>query len=252
LYHRQRDPVPGAGGLKDSTRLTFRNEIIWAKGDAGAGGISHQGYAGLRLFPNETERCLFFMLGEQGFNNNADNYWEGWEGIRTYLSQEAERMGLTPQIVQDICGVGMYSHWFSRSQWTFIPKEHYEALQAAKGDGFKREYDELKREWYATRAYFDNTHENMTDVWQYARVQGAERHGHATPKPVKLCQRAIKSSSRSGDVVVDPFGGSGTTLIACEELGRKCRMMEISPKYCDVIVKRYETYSGKTGNNVTT
>ena len=69
--------------------------------------------------------------------------------------------------------------------------------------------------------------------------------GHATPKPIALCSRAIKSSSREGEIVLDVFGGSGSTLIACEQLNRKCYMMEMSPKYVDVIVKRWETLTGK-------
>ena len=68
---------------------------------------------------------------------------------------------------------------------------------------------------------------------------------HPTMKPIKLIARLIKNSSRYNDKVLDPFGGSGSTLIACEQLNRKCYMMELDPKYCDVIVKRWEEYTGK-------
>ena len=242
------------GGLADSERLTFRNEIAWAKGSAGAGGISHIGAEGLRLYPQETERCLFFMLGEQGFNNNADNYWEGWEGIRAALAADCEAMGWGAKDVERICGVGMFGHWFTKSQWTFIPGEHYKKLQdaAREHDAFKREHDELKREhdelkqaFYATRAYFDNTHENMTDVWQFPRVSGEERHGHATPKPVEMMCRCIKSSTPSGALVIEPFLGSGSTLIACENLGRKCRAIELAPEYVAVAIERWHEVTGK-------
>jgi DNA modification methylase len=64
-------------------------------------------------------------------------------------------------------------------------------------------------------------------------------------KPVALWGQAVQDGSRSGEVVYDPFLGSGTTLIAAEQLGRKCYGMEISPQYCDVIVKRWETLTGK-------
>ena len=53
------------------------------------------------------------------------------------------------------------------------------------------------------------------------------------------------NSSRAGDIVLDPFGGSGTTLIACEQLGRRCRMVELDPVYCDVIVDRWEKFTGQ-------
>jgi len=64
-------------------------------------------------------------------------------------------------------------------------------------------------------------------------------------KPVELIERALVNSSKAGDIVVDLFGGSGSTMIACERRGRKARLMEIDPKYADVIVRRYQEYTGK-------
>jgi DNA modification methylase len=247
------------GGLNDSERLTMRSEIVWSKGSSGAGGMSLIGAEGVRQYPPSTERCLFFMLGEQGFNNNADNYWEGWEGIRSKLADDCDAMGWEAADIKRICGVGMHSHWFTRSQWTFIPEQHYKKLQAVarehdafkrEHDAFKREHDDLKREFYATRAYFDNAHDNMTDVWEFGRVTGEERHGHATPKPVEMVARAIKSSSTAGDVVAVPFGGTAPELIAAEQLGRKCYGMEISPAYCDVIIQRWENLTGNKARKV--
>jgi DNA modification methylase len=67
---------------------------------------------------------------------------------------------------------------------------------------------------------------------------------HPTMKPVALVERAIRNSSKSRDVVLDPFGGSGSTLIACEKAGRQARLVELEPKYCDVIVQRWQEFSG--------
>ena len=109
-------------------------------------------------------------------------------------------------------------------------------------DSLKKDYDSLKKDFYAGRSYFDNTHDNMNNVWHFGKTSQEERNdtgGHATPKPIALCSRAIKSSSREGGLVLDVFGGSGSTLIACEQLGRRCYMMELDPKYCDVIRKRW-------------
>ena len=64
-------------------------------------------------------------------------------------------------------------------------------------------------------------------------------------KPVELVERAIRNSSKSRDLVLDPFGGSGSTLIACEKSGRRARLIELDPKYVDVIVKRWEEFTGK-------
>jgi DNA modification methylase len=84
----------------------------------------------------------------------------------------------------------------------------------------------------------------LADVWEVGR-DAVTSYAHPTQKPVGLPAIAIESHSDKGDVVLDLFLGSGTTLIAAEQLGRKCYGMEISPQYCDVIVKRWETLTGK-------
>jgi hypothetical protein len=68
---------------------------------------------------------------------------------------------------------------------------------------------------------------------------------HPTMKPVELIERAIHNSSRKGDRVLDPFGGSGSTLIACERTGRRAQMLELDPVYVDVMVRRWQECSGK-------
>ena len=65
---------------------------------------------------------------------------------------------------------------------------------------------------------------------------------HPTMKPVDMLIYLIQNSSRKGEIVIDTFGGSGSTLIACEQTGRACRMMELDPKYCDVIRRRYAEF----------
>jgi len=68
---------------------------------------------------------------------------------------------------------------------------------------------------------------------------------HPTMKPVELIERALVNSSKAGDLVADLFGGSGSTLIACERRGRAARLMELDPRYADVICRRYQEYTGK-------
>jgi len=88
-----------------------------------------------------------------------------------------------------------------------------------------------------------NSDRTRTTLWQYDRPKANREH--PTMKPVALWAQAVTDGSRQGEVVYDPFLGSGTTLIAAEQLGRKCYGMEISPQYCDVIVKRWEALTGK-------
>lgn len=79
------------------------------------------------------------------------------------------------------------------------------------------------------------------DVW-YQKRDPFKNYIHPTQKPVQLAERALKRSSEKGDIVLDAFGGSGSTLIACEQLGRKARLIELDPKYVDAIVSRYCKY----------
>ena len=240
-----------------ANKITFRNLITWNKGSD-----QNQNNEQTRMYAVVDEKCLFVMCGVQGFNNNADNYYEGWEPIRQYLFEAINKAGITKQKIKEITGVDMYAHWFTKSQWCFIPEKHYIKLKEycelnqeycelnQEYCELKQEYDKIKKEWYDSgRSYFNNTHDNMNNVWEFNRCSGQERSetgGHATPKPLALCARAIKSSSREGNIVLDCFGGSGSTLIACEELGRSCRMIELEPHWCDVIINRWESKTGKT------
>ena len=81
-------------------------------------------------------------------------------------------------------------------------------------------------------------------VWTINK-DGASTYVHPTQKPVALSEEALDKTTRKGAVVLDLFGGSGSTLIACEKTGRVARLMELDPKYCDVIVKRWEEFTGK-------
>jgi len=242
-------------GLKDLERLTLRNEIVWDK-EYGQGILNDD----FRCYPPVSERCLFFMLGEQGFNTNADNYWDGWETIRSYLEQERIKAGWDIPAMKRAVGHSDLSgdHWTCKSQWSFPTADVYKKLQQASNskafqreyDELKQEYDELKKEFYSTRAYFDNSHDKMTDVWQYPRVKGDERLEHATPKPVEMIARIIKSSSPKKSIIIEPFLGSGSTLIACEQTDRICYGMEIEPKYVSVVILRWLKFmvnNGKEG-----
>jgi len=80
------------------------------------------------------------------------------------------------------------------------------------------------------------------DIWEIKRTKKNDLH--PTMKPIELCSKAITNSSKTNDKILDLFGGSGSTLIACERLKRKCYMMELDPHYCQVIIERWEQFSG--------
>jgi DNA modification methylase len=84
---------------------------------------------------------------------------------------------------------------------------------------------------------------NEVTVWDCDRARVNDLH--PTQKPVGIVERAIGNSSKAGDVVLDLFGGSGSTLIGCEQTGRACFILEIDPRYCDVICQRFMNFTGK-------
>ena len=88
------------------------------------------------------------------------------------------------------------------------------------------------------------TRKALTNYWQIG-TQNTQIKGHEACYPVELPERGISIMSDINDIVIDPFGGSGTTLIACERLKRKARLIELSPLYCAIIIKRWEEYTGK-------
>jgi DNA modification methylase len=243
--------------------LSFRNLIVWKKGAFGSGGGTGVGQAIQRSYFPETEHCLFVMKGRQDYAADTSTWFEGFEPFRQLWYDELSKAGITQDQAKEICHSTYVSHYGSKSQYSFITSESWKYLQDyCKGKAFAQDYNELrkeyevvkaehdriKQEWYETRAYFDNTHDKMTDVWEFGRTRGEERAecgGHATPKPLALCARGIKTSSREGEIVLDVFGGSGSTMIACEQLGRKCRMMELDPHYCTVIIARWEKLTGQ-------
>ena len=92
---------------------------------------------------------------------------------------------------------------------------------------------------------------SQSDVWYMSRGNTAD-YVHPTQKPVELVEKAIGNSSKAGDTVIDCFGGSGSTLIACEKTGRQARLMELDPKYCDVIVTRWQEFTGKQATHAET
>jgi DNA modification methylase len=236
-------------------KASHKNWIVWDK--KSAQGMRQES---MRRFAPATEHCLFFAFGPEEFNTNADGYWDGWDNVRLRLCDAVKAQGWGVSEINRITGTQMGGHWVTKSQWTFITDANYSKLAAAATvpDAFP-DYQELRADYlrakagdeenrggfYAARAYFDNTHDTMRDVWEFPRVQGDERHGHATPKPVAMMERVMRSSLPEGGLCLEPFGGSGSTLMGAEKTGRRCYTMELQPCYVDVIVRRWQDYTGQ-------
>lgn len=102
--------------------------------------------------------------------------------------------------------------------------------------------------WTPGAAHQEPPDRKQDSVWEIPRPKRSEEH--PTMKPLELIIRAIRNSTQKGEIVLDPFGGSGSTLIAAEQTGRKARLVELDPKYCDVIVTRWQNLTGLTAELV--
>jgi len=108
---------------------------------------------------------------------------------------------------------------------------------------YQRQYEPILYGWKDGSDHYWCGARDQGDVWFVDKP--AKNDLHPTMKPVALVERAIRNSSKTRDIVLDPFGGSGSTLIACEKTGRQARLIELDPKYCDVILRRFQDYSGR-------
>jgi DNA modification methylase len=108
---------------------------------------------------------------------------------------------------------------------------------------YQRQYEPILYGWPEGAQRHWCGDRDQGDVWNIKKPQKNDLH--PTMKPVELVERAMRNSSRPGNVVLDPFGGSGTTLIAAEKSGRVARLIELDPKYVDVIVRRWQEWTGK-------
>ncbi len=139
-----------------------------------------------------------------------------------------------------------------------------ERIILALGQDFHRIYEPIWYGWKEGKKRWSNkgmqtekevwdldkmTFEERLDVW-YLHRDKSKDYIHPTQKPVRLPERAIKKSCPIGGVVLEPFGGSGSTILACEQLGRKCYAVELDPRYVDAIIKRWEKFTGKQAQKI--
>lgn len=142
---------------------------------------------------------------------------------------------------------GPHKFYGGRKQSTVID-EHIPLEVEKSGEEFILHFKTDFEHVIVKTGQFEIVHEGtdaLDTVWRFNKPL---RNGeHPTMKPIGLCARGIQNSSKKGDIILEPFGGSGSTLIAAEQTGRRCRCMELDPVYCDVIVRRYINEYGEEG-----
>lgn len=127
-------------------------------------------------------------------------------------------------------------HWSTFIVWA---KNHF---AVGKSD-YQRQYEFMLYGWKKNCDHYWCGDRTQSDIWNFDRVPVNKLH--PTMKPIALVKQAISNSSRTGDIVLDPFCGSGTTIIACEQLNRRACCIELDPKYIDVIIRRWQKFTGK-------
>ena len=204
--------------------FTLRQQIVIYKGMKAVAGRATKNY---RMFPCVTESVLFLTKDNISFS-------------RQLLKDRQKELGLTAKEINEALGVksnggGMWSIYTGNNVCEQFPtKELWEKLQEILK--FTYPYESIAQTWHPQMG--------LTDVWNDIDFY-SEKRWHPTQKPLKLIERIMSASSNPGDVVIDPFGGSGSTLIAAEHLGRKAVVIELDEKYVNSMQERF-TLEGKS------
>ena len=148
-----------------------------------------------------------------------------------YICMSSKELPLLSRVLADEGG-----HWSDTIIWA---KDRFVLGRA----DYQRAYEPIWYGWREGAAHHWCGDRDQSDLWQIARP--ADSPLHPTMKPLPLMERAISNSSRAGDLVLDAFAGSGSTLVACERTGRLCAGIEIDPVYADVALARWERFSGE-------
>jgi len=253
------DPLELADVSKAIVKASGPPLINWVTWDKYNGAVSSKGFMdgytlvdSLRSFQQMCEYLIYHA---------DDGQWQAqtdkvrgfiFEPLREYLADEWARAGLRFEQANEACGTASMAakHYFARSQWCLPTAEHYENLRryanihGTKYHGneylrqeyeyLRREYEDMRREYEYLRPVFNNPG-LVSSVWP---GPPAARNEHETPKPEWLLERIIKTTTNEGDLIFDPFIGSGTTAVAAKKLGRDFFGCDINPGYVEIARRR--------------
>jgi site-specific DNA-methyltransferase (adenine-specific) len=241
-------------------RFAFLNHIVWSK-PVVPGPLGQTNKAAMRRFFPTSERII---LAEQLRNPDGDLFRfrdhvnhvvarETWAELRERLVALRDAAGLTNRDIDQALGTnGMAGHYFGAAQWSLPTAEAWATiaqLMAERGvdappySELRSEFDARRSEYDARRREFDarpQTHalELLSDVWTFEPPAGRERYGHPTQKPAGLIAHIIQTTTRPNDLVLDPFAGTGTTLRAAKDLGRRAIGIELEERYAEIAATR--------------
>ena len=235
--------------IRNNTEFVFKQMIVWNKRFDGAGNKGFlDGFVvpdGLRNYQQMAEYCLFYTFQDETGLTTVKLDMNNFSTLRQYFKDYQEALGINLHEINRLLGHRKAEHAFywGSSQWDMPTEETYTELGKLPivNEFIRREYEDLRREYedlrreYEDLRYTFNNQKTHHSVWNY---EIAERNGHGTPKPVDLIENIIKHSSNEGDLILDPFAGSGSTGIACLNTNRNYIGIEIDPTYYAIAEKR--------------
>jgi len=240
--------------MMNDKNVKLTSWIMWDKGSKAQNST--------RSYVDVIEHILFFVKGIKKDLNIPTEL----NTVRNYLREEKQKSKLSNKDFNEMFSdfydkVGcrdrsVIEHYFSEMQWVFPSKEIYCKILQKTGF-FKKDYFELKKEYKSLlftfnvddirlarnprdKRDFKNEKQLMPNTWYFNNKQEMTLFEHSTIKPLKLIETIIKASSNKGDIILDPFMGSGTTAVACKELDRKFIGFELEQKYVDIANERLE------------
>ena len=238
----------------DKIGFYLENHIVWVKPN----NMTIKGWRLYTSYSPITERILFYSKQQRTHNLENKFYAEtivAFKPIIEYMIEQKrkikELMNFTTdeafnQYINQVTGTKnvVSRHYFTYSQWVFPTEELYKKLQSINDAVFQKEYVVFQKEYaelqkeYAELLRCFKPKKNFTDVWTFNITSSSEDTYHPTQKPISLIRRIIDTSSKEGDVVLDPFLGSGTTAVACKMLNRRFIGFDISQDYVNIANKR--------------
>ena len=171
---------------------------------------------------------------------------EEWDNFLTHF------LAVYQKIMKENCAFYCFLDWRRMSELIPKIKKHFhlsniivwDKVVHGLGSDYKYTYELIAVAKQGKPVLKTHQNKEYKDVWNIQREMGRNEN-HATAKPITVLERPIRHATTKGQIVVDLFGGSGSTLIAAEQLERKCYMMEIDPGYIDVIINRWESFTGE-------
>ena len=206
-------------------------QIIWTDPpwnvDYG-GQANHPSWKQRTIMNDKMSTSDFYQFLESAFTNMRSALEPGGA---VYVAMSAQEWGSMMQVM-----TSLGFHWSSTIIWA------KDSLVLSRKD-YHTQYEPLWYGWLEGAPHLALADRKQSDLWEIDRPKRSEEH--PTMKPLELVGRSLQNSSPAGARVMDLFGGSGTTLIACEQLDRECFMMELDPHYVDVIINRWEVLTGE-------